>query len=403
MEALTKRVKGTVPGRLIFAGMPQMANLDMGSDLVTILFSHIFLRWLSGESPWWKSAFALYIVVLLSWRFNMLFAVLHPRPTREAVHTVYFPGVLLFKFAKVMKPPDSTPKDAEANRQPAPQGGTHGQGSETSIGIDVVVKGSTLGEATRDEGNTLYTEQTKAKRGELREWITNEHSRFRESSNSCSKVMVLVRFELKLLALANYYGPFFVWRPSLSLTRDAWADDGTKTEDEKSDAVKDNELNATVLGAAEALFESLPQLILQSYFFHADYDKQTRSDKIIFGFSAFCCVSGILYASYNVYSQYDEMMKRMRPPEQTPAQMRAVGLTVADAMSEGYDATQLKDSGFTAGEFKASGFTARELKDMGFDAREFNGRGLNEPFTERELTAVGFTNDQIRGISAVSV
>jgi len=196
--------------------------------------------------------------------------------------------------------------------------------------------------------------------------------------------------------------PFFVWRSSLSLTRNAWADDGTKTEDEKSNAVKNNELNATVLGAAEALFESLPQLILQSYFFYVDYDKQTRSDMIIFGCSACCCVSGILYASYNVHSQYDEMMKRMRPPEQTPAQMRAVGLTVADAMSEGYDATQLKDSGFTAGEFKASGFTARELKDMGFDAPELNGRGLNEPFTERELTAVGFTNNEIRGISAVS-
>ena len=68
-------------------------------------------------------------------------------------------------------------------------------------------------------------------------------------------MMVLVRFELTLLALANYYGPFFVWRESLTLTRDAWADDGTKTEDDKSNAVKSNELNATVLGAAEALFE----------------------------------------------------------------------------------------------------------------------------------------------------
>ena len=69
--------------------------------------------------------------------------------------------------------------------------------------------------------------------------------------------MVLVRFELTLLALANYYGygPFFVWRASLTLTRDAWADDGTKTEDDKSNAVKSNELDATVLGAAEALFE----------------------------------------------------------------------------------------------------------------------------------------------------
>ena len=53
----------------------------------------------------------------------------------------------------------------------------------------------------------------------------------------------------------DYYGPFFVWRASLTLTRDAWADDGTKTEDDKSNAVKSNELNATVLGAAEALFE----------------------------------------------------------------------------------------------------------------------------------------------------
>ena len=152
------------------------------------------------------------IVELLSWRFNLLFAVVHPRPTRKAVLTVYFPGVLLFKFAQIMKPPDATPKDAEANRQPAPQGGTHGQGSETSIGIDVVVEGSTLEGATADEGNATYTEETKAKRGQLRMWITKEHRRFRDSSNLCFKVMVLVRFELKLLVLANYYGPFFVWR-----------------------------------------------------------------------------------------------------------------------------------------------------------------------------------------------
>ena len=46
-----------------------------------------------------------------------------------------------------------------------------------------------------------------------------------------------------------------MWRESLTLTRDAWADDGTKTEDDKSNVVKSNELNATVLGAAEALFE----------------------------------------------------------------------------------------------------------------------------------------------------
>ena len=62
-----------------------------------------------------------------------------------------------------------------------------------------------------NEGNALFTEETKAKRhGELREWITNEHRRFRESSNLCFKMMVLVRFDLTLLALANYYGPFFV-------------------------------------------------------------------------------------------------------------------------------------------------------------------------------------------------
>ena len=310
LGSLTNWAKGTAPVRLVFAAMPQMANLDMGSDLVTILFGYIFGRWWNDEPIWWKSAFALYIAVLLSWRFNMLLAVLHPRPTRETMFEIYFPGMLLFKFVKLMAQPDETPKDAEANRQPAPQGGTHGQASETSFG-------STPGEATRDEGSTLYTEETKAKRVELLEWIEIEHSRFRKSSNFCFcfKVMVLVRFELKLLALANYYGPFFVWRASLSLTRDAWADDGTKTKDEKSDAVKNNQLNATVLGAAEALFESLPQLILQSYFFYVDYDKQTRSDIIIFGFSAFCCVSGILHAPCNVCSQYDEMMKHMRPPK----------------------------------------------------------------------------------------
>ena len=77
--------------------------------------------------------------------------------------------------------------------------------------------------------------------------------------------MTLVLFELKLLALANYYGPFFVWRSSLELTRHAWMDVGEMTEDDKSNAMKKSELNATVLTATEALFESLPQLFLQTY------------------------------------------------------------------------------------------------------------------------------------------
>ena len=158
LGSLTKRVKGTAPVRLVFAAMPQMANLDMGSDLVTILFVYIFWRWWNDEPIWWKSAFAVYIVVLLSWRFSMLFAVLHPRPTRKTVLTVYFPGMLLFKFAEVMKPPKAAPpKDA------TPKDATH-----IDIGVVGEGRGSTLGEAIRDEGSATYSEdseETKAKRG----------------------------------------------------------------------------------------------------------------------------------------------------------------------------------------------------------------------------------------------
>ena len=200
-------------------------------------------------------------------------------------------------------------------------------------------------------GESIYRSSTKTLRESLLEWVGDWAKRY-QGAILPLKPFVLLAFEIVVLAKAVVYGPFFTVRASLSLAADAWKDDGTRPDSEKTTEEKDNALNGIILTVAEALGESVPQLCLQTYFFvHQDQELDTIA---VFASSLSLCVAGILYAIYNTAMNFREMLKRIGPPKMSPEELRRMGVSAEDALSQGY----------TTEELKAGGYTAEELDDV---------------------------------------
>ena len=89
---LTNYFKSFTVVRMAFGSMPLLAVCDMISDMIQLFF--VYLR-----NEFYKSAATLWGIVNLSFRFNMLFAVLHPRPTYKSLSYLYFPFLLLLPNA----------------------------------------------------------------------------------------------------------------------------------------------------------------------------------------------------------------------------------------------------------------------------------------------------------------
>jgi len=207
-----------------------------------------------------------------------------------------------------------------------------------------------------------------------------------------AKLFTLVSFEIRLMFLSHYFGPYFTVLASVNLALDAWRDDGTKNDDgtkkEKTPAEKNDELNGKVLSLAEAIGESTPQLIVQTVTFW--YEDQSYSDAVIFLISAAVCVVSILYAVFNMATSFREILERMTPPRLSIVEMRALGFTAGDALSVGFGLAEvkeaglplnglkedLKDAGMSARDLKNADFTARDLKEAGFSAREAKAEGM---------------------------
>ena len=82
--------------RASFAFMPLMADFDMLSDMFTFVYVYLM-------RGYYKSAALMWFFVNTSWRFNMCFAVLHPKPTLRNIAILYTPFLLLPYFAEIRK------------------------------------------------------------------------------------------------------------------------------------------------------------------------------------------------------------------------------------------------------------------------------------------------------------
>merc|ERR1712166_1430445 len=94
---------------LTMAAMDFMPIYDTTTDIIlAVLF-------ITHDHPWWAALTILFL--LFNWRFSMIFAAIHPRPTYLTVICMYIPGLLFIRYSAMMANDPSSLDDFKSNRE----------------------------------------------------------------------------------------------------------------------------------------------------------------------------------------------------------------------------------------------------------------------------------------------
>ena len=261
------------------------------------------------------------------------------------------------------------------------------------------------------------------------------------------QVIYLIIFEFKLAGLSMLVGPFLLWRSALTLFRGvvfptegsggyvelaaAWM---TPRFDVASTAAEDRLLHCRILIILEAVFQSVPQALLQTTVF---LSFSGSIDINLYLFSAVCSLGVSGFAFMNLAQHRWRVRQLVDPPtgefavhlatqcdaEQLDsaalladiAAARGAGVQSADVHSAvlrlkearveqaralhangcsprillgaSYTALELFAAGVSAAQFGAAGLTLAELEALGYSLRELRDAG----HTTKELHAAGHT------------
>ena len=332
--------------RFIFCLMALLPNIDMLSDLYQIFGVYIL-------QAWYGSALTLWVICSVNWRFNTLFAALHPKPTVWTLLLLFIPFLLLPCLQTIMKAEELAVEEDEFESGGGGEvsGWAMARGGDEAL-VDVVVDPTPLG---KDRGDELYRDGTKPSRERLHKWISGWKKRLGGETNAAVKVIMVLRFEVYLWVKAVFYGPYFTINASMTLARDAWNDKGETGK--RTPEQENNELNAIVLTTAEQVGEASPQLIVQTYTYHSF--PQTTYETRIFTASTTSGVLGLLYAIYTLGDKYEEVVKHMSPATTgDPAQFLHRGYSARDALSEGFSVLELVKAGYQVRDMKEAAVEA---------------------------------------------
>ena len=315
-------------------------------------------------------------------------------------------------------------------RKPASPGGSK-PGGDAVLPLHGVARKRPPGTAHLRSGPPRYGIEA----GRLRNFIERNYSIYEHMSDQpLPRFGFLIMFELKLLSMSIIMGPFLLWRAAISTAHavvfppvsDEWETPRALMSDVF--ASEDRLLHGYVLNLMEALYESFPQVLVQSGLLLATLAAAgTPGAEILplnlYLFSATCSLGVMAVALFNFALHRAEIEQLILHPSRgeyiahvlslsEARHIRPAALTaaIAAAMGAGVPATELKPAIVTLQEVRVAhaaalrqngchpsmlrdaGFTAAELYAAGFEASRLGEIGLTLP----ELEALGFQLAELR-------
>lgn len=294
----------------LFAAVRLLPVLDMISDVWT-LETYIKNAWI------WSSCIAS-AVLYMNWRFATIYAAIHVKPTFSKVLMIYIPFAVLPCWASVM----ASDGDYFDNVRVHPDSSSHVHDKAASA--------------------TLY-------RAQAAQWFVlnminstwqKNPSPMREMRNCTLRLLALAKYpfaviilEIKLFVLSFLLGPVFVSRASLTLARECLRPEHAANAN--SEEHRHNLYNQ-VLTFIEALFESTPQLILQTYIFVYYLNKNRSEHRVplhVFGLSAACSIAGILNAIVTFVRNSNAILSVLAPAIRVQSLSQSVEVSSTSSVS----------------------------------------------------------------------
>ena len=256
-------------GRVVQACICLLPILDMMTDFVTLIW------WIT--MGWYGFPIVGFMILILNWRFAMLFAAINPKPEISSMIYLYIP----FMLTPALWDRLLSINDDDINNSTIP-GGHHTL--DVTVDIDPRPLGNVTNAAPNGGGNTLVrTSSTDEQRAtfqftdilfrskDVRQWqslardkLSRKIQHLRESDWATYLVRLYV-WELLLTTVSVFAGPYFVSQAAIGLARSQFmnSDEVPKSTSEEVGKFQRQQLLNKVIAFVEALFESLPQLILQ--------------------------------------------------------------------------------------------------------------------------------------------
>jgi hypothetical protein len=321
---------------------------------------------------WFISASFTGVVLVLNWRFALLFATLHPKPFRNVVLMMLVPGFIgpliaavkgqagveggtceVELITKNVPPPDNGPEKAGPTDPAAAVSENIGVES-VNPALESTPKSVALKSAVKKMKKAADTEEvaappvTKRKYGCLStakdafddparffqnllsahdkhiETLQKNWQKEKKCTTLLSKWLARAVLELQILFLCVIFGPRVNFKASLALAEEAWKNEDGKATDinEKEDAKKQRQQHSLynkVLVFVEGVFESLPQFCCQALAFYvsvhrADDQEASDDDYNLFFASATLSLAGVFKAFVIFVWYHKEIIETLGPP-----------------------------------------------------------------------------------------
>ena len=426
---------------MLSAFMTLMPILDFLSDLAmfNVLLAALDYGW----------AALVLLIIVLSFRFQSLYAALSPKPELVSINLLYVPFLLMPCYERIMGQVTSGSMqdlyDAAKQVDPRAFDSLEAGGGAALSSAQKTTPGNSHEELTQ---RALYGEQMEWFRAQLLDWLAE----YKQLNALCGvswlgwmrRLGFVATLEVKLTCLSFLFGPLLLFDSATKLMIHAV---DHKRESQKTADDEKQDLHLRVLGFIEATYESLPQLVVST----ALALSTTGVNYIVLSISITCSSLGILLALYHFAKNYTAMLKVLSPTAsmlrdqarklaqsydiatatlagavreafgrgveardlvgpivqlrgmrardvkervemedsvdiEGLAALRKEGYVALEMTAAGVDLGALKAAGFNASELKASGFALSDLKEAGFEARDLKEAG----FPLGALKEVGF-------------
>ena len=316
----------------VFALMP---IIDLVSDLGS--FNSLM------NTAHYAEACVIMAILFLNWRFVTLYSALTPEPTFASVNLLYCPLAFHLGFDSIMgvRTGDADVRAqlyAEAvearRRAGAPSGPTHSEPSPRMAAAPErppqLARQSSRSQRAWEasqQADTLTRSLYGPEPAWMRTWLLAEHDKYLQLPGPLSRLYFVLCAELKLLAISFFLGVKLLWSASVQLALETIDPDAYGSRELGAEADK-HKLYLRVLTVVEAFYESLLQLIVQTYIF---VHEPGSINPYVFGFSATCSVVGISVAIYHFVRNREQIMKVLRPPVDA---LKAQAVAMANAGAE---------------------------------------------------------------------
>jgi len=206
------------------------------ADIITDFVS--FCLYAQSGERWW--AFFCWMIMHFNFRFSMLYGIIHPTPEFSRILLMYTPIITMYRLNYIL----------ESNK-------THDNSDKEEVELDTSASDPDFLPVPQFVGS-LYKKEDLQER--LRSMLWKSHLSF-EKLDWKYKPFIAVREELKFFFVGFLVGPFLTVGASFNLARRVFS------KEPEHKGIHRAPLYWKVLCFIEAIFESIPQIILQTYVF----------------------------------------------------------------------------------------------------------------------------------------